>query len=236
MQQEGDELDKKIKIAEKEIVAIENTLKMVNLTNVAFKNNLSPLKENDVEIQEMKVLNSSLKESTTKLRDAKQDYEGRQQAFDELLNKAKDIENEHTQKKALVKELEEQNMFIENQDKVHEERLKRTENQLRKATKQLERRDLSIYEQDLQIRQLKEANHDVQKKLSNMAAEYLDIAPNIKKYSEEQNIDLKSQGSSTSFSSVSSVPSSSRSDSTVSSNSLLFQIQPIAVNKIDINY
>lgn len=45
LQQQGDDLDQKIKIAEKEIVAIENTLKMVNLTNVAFKNNLSQLKD-----------------------------------------------------------------------------------------------------------------------------------------------------------------------------------------------
>lgn len=45
LQQQGDELDQKIKIAEKEIVAIENTLKMVNLTNMAFKNNLSQLKD-----------------------------------------------------------------------------------------------------------------------------------------------------------------------------------------------
>lgn len=45
LQQQGDDLDQKIKIAEKEIVAIENTLKMVNLTNVAFKSNLSELKD-----------------------------------------------------------------------------------------------------------------------------------------------------------------------------------------------
>lgn len=45
LQQHGDELDHKIKVIEKEIVAIENTLKMVNLTNVAFKHNLSALKE-----------------------------------------------------------------------------------------------------------------------------------------------------------------------------------------------
>lgn len=45
LQQQGDDLDQKIKIAEKEIVAIENTLKMVNLTNVAFKSNLSQLKD-----------------------------------------------------------------------------------------------------------------------------------------------------------------------------------------------
>lgn len=45
LQQEGDLLDQKIKTAEKEIVAMENTLKMVNLTNVAFKRSLAPVKD-----------------------------------------------------------------------------------------------------------------------------------------------------------------------------------------------
>lgn len=45
LQQEGDALDQKIKTAEKEIVAMENTLKMVNLTNIAFKKSLAPVKD-----------------------------------------------------------------------------------------------------------------------------------------------------------------------------------------------
>ena len=45
LQQEGDELDIKIKTAEKEILAMENTLKVVNLTNAAFKQSLSAVEE-----------------------------------------------------------------------------------------------------------------------------------------------------------------------------------------------
>lgn len=46
LQQEGDELDQKIKTTEQEIVAMENTLKLVNLSNHSFKNSLSPVKDN----------------------------------------------------------------------------------------------------------------------------------------------------------------------------------------------
>lgn len=46
LQKEGDELDQKIKTAEKEIIAMENTLKVVNLSNHSFKNSLSPVKDN----------------------------------------------------------------------------------------------------------------------------------------------------------------------------------------------
>lgn len=50
LQQEGDALDQKIKTAEKEIVAMENTLKLVNLTNVAFKNSLAPIKDEGITV------------------------------------------------------------------------------------------------------------------------------------------------------------------------------------------
>lgn len=46
LQQEGDELDQKIKTAEKEIVAMENALKLVNLSNYAFRNSIAIVKDN----------------------------------------------------------------------------------------------------------------------------------------------------------------------------------------------
>lgn len=43
LQQEGDELDSKISQAEKEIIAMENTLKVINSTNDTYKKNLAAL-------------------------------------------------------------------------------------------------------------------------------------------------------------------------------------------------
>lgn len=45
LQRQGDVLDQKIKTAEKEIVAMENTLKVVNLSNSSFKHSLLPVKD-----------------------------------------------------------------------------------------------------------------------------------------------------------------------------------------------
>lgn len=45
LQVEGDELDQKINQAEHEIVAMENTLKVVNATNDTYKQNLAALEE-----------------------------------------------------------------------------------------------------------------------------------------------------------------------------------------------
>lgn len=42
---EGDELDNKIKKTESEIMAMENTLKVINSTNVSYKKSLAPMEE-----------------------------------------------------------------------------------------------------------------------------------------------------------------------------------------------
>lgn len=45
LQQEGDELDMRVKKAEQEITAMENTLQVINQSNVAFKQNLSAVRD-----------------------------------------------------------------------------------------------------------------------------------------------------------------------------------------------
>lgn len=55
LQQQGDELDQKIKTAEKEIIAMENTLKVVNLSNHSFKNSLSSVKDNGIHYDSLKL-------------------------------------------------------------------------------------------------------------------------------------------------------------------------------------
>ncbi|ERL93196.1 hypothetical protein D910_10493 [Dendroctonus ponderosae] len=147
LQQQGDELDKKIKVAEKEIVAIENTLKMINLTNVAFKNNLSPLKDDDVTIQEMKVLENKYKDWTQKCREAKQELAKHQAIFDDLTKELNEVLMPvRMENKELVDKLEEENIVIEKQERTKEEKLKRTETQIRKALKNLRSKDISIYD------------------------------------------------------------------------------------------
>lgn len=45
LQQEGDTLDAKVRKTEQEIVAMENTLKLVNTSNVTYRNSLSAVEE-----------------------------------------------------------------------------------------------------------------------------------------------------------------------------------------------
>ncbi|XP_066261629.1 coiled-coil domain-containing protein 39-like [Euwallacea similis] len=233
LQQQGDELDQKIKVAEKEIVAIENTLKMVNLTNVAFKNNLSAVKEDDEEIQEMKELNNLYKEWILNCRKTRQKLDNQQAAYDELVAILNDeLRPARAEKKQIIQKLEEENLFIEKQQRDKEEKLQRAQEQLRKALKKLGTRDVTIYEQDLEVRQLRDGNNTVLKRLNSIANECTEVAPNINKYSAEYSINLKSQSSlsSNTFSTQSSISSGS------SARSLVAQMEHIMVKTIDISF
>ncbi|XP_076271047.1 coiled-coil domain-containing protein 39-like [Rhynchophorus ferrugineus] len=232
LQQNGDELDNKIKATEKEIVAIENTLKMVNLTNVAFRNNLSILKENDSELKEMKALESLLKTNTVKLKQIKRNESDIQKIVDEQKRKLDEFESERFNQKEKINELEQENIFIEQQERTKEQQLHRTEAHIKKLMKSLRGRDLSIYDIDLEIRQLKHVNADVQRRLYNMTTDYPDIAPKIILYSKEQNVDLTSQLSlsSNSFSSNSSCRSSDSNDS------MSLHMTRVRVNTVNINF
>ncbi|CAH1133222.1 unnamed protein product [Ceutorhynchus assimilis] len=233
LQQEGDELDQKIKIAEQEIVAIENTLKLVNLSNVCFRNNLAPLKEDDLEVQEVKTLERELKDWILKARKARNDLMEQEKIHDDLsktLNETLMVEKQ--ERKELTRQLEEENCLIEKQRKNKEEKVKRTHHLIRQALKKLRNRtDFSIYEQDSEVRQLRDANNTVIKKLYSLSSEYPDIAPNLNKYTTEQNIDLQSFASlsSESFSSTSSI------HSRVSTNrSFSMESVAVATTKVDI--
>ncbi|XP_030752391.1 coiled-coil domain-containing protein 39-like isoform X2 [Sitophilus oryzae] len=240
LQQQGDELDNKIKVAEKEIVAMENTLKMVNLTNIAFKNNLSILKDTDKELLEMKTLENILKEHATILKQSRKKEAELQKEADELKRKLEELEIGRLGQKETVHDLELENMCVENQEKIKEEQLHRAEKQVRKILKSLRDKDLAAYDFDLEIRHLKSANSEVTKKLYIMTTDYPDVAPNIIRYTAEENIDLKSQYSlsSLSYSTDSSCRSSDTSScrSSDTSNNLDLQMHHIAMKKVEISF
>ncbi|KAF5275674.1 hypothetical protein FQA39_LY06786 [Lamprigera yunnana] len=60
LQEEGDAMDMKIKKFEKEIIAMENTLKIVSLSNVTYKQNLSAVNEFDEKYQEKNKLEAEI--------------------------------------------------------------------------------------------------------------------------------------------------------------------------------
>ncbi|XP_063902797.1 coiled-coil domain-containing protein 39 [Zophobas morio] len=190
LQQEGDELDIKIKTAEKEILAMENTLKVVNLTNAAFKQSLSAVEEEGTEIQEMKVLENQLLMVNDVLRANRKKLAEKRQEVEEVKAMLKDLEIRITQDREKQVDLEEEYLKVQREKAQKEEKVKRAENCLKQVEKKLHRKQREKYDRDLEIRQLYNANLNAMHRLVEMSIRYQEVAPLITRYTIEYEIKL----------------------------------------------
>ncbi|CAG9840049.1 unnamed protein product [Diabrotica balteata] len=193
LQQEGDELDKKIKTAEQEIVALENTLKIINMTNASFKNSLAPVKENDPELNEMKELQEQLKATTNELKKYRNDVTVKQKELNELDKQHKELEAVLHDNEAIVQQLEDEIFSVKKQEIDKSEKLKRVECELKKLSKQLfakDRQDIYKYIRDFEIRHLQDTNRKVLDQFKEFTVTYPEMAPSITKNLIENNLEL----------------------------------------------
>ncbi|XP_056637755.1 coiled-coil domain-containing protein 39 [Diorhabda sublineata] len=210
LQQEGDELDKKIKTAEKEIVALENTLKIINITNNSFKNSLSPVKDTDPEIKDMKELQDQLKAANNELKLHKTELAAKQKEFSELEQQFETLEGEVQQHEQIVQNLEDEIFNVKKQELDKTEKLKRVECELKKLVKQLDKKDkqdLYKYNRDFEIRHLQETNKRVLDQFREFTITYPEMSPMITKYLTENNLELPENKKTPSSYSTLSTPS-----------------------------
>ncbi|XP_018561300.1 coiled-coil domain-containing protein 39-like [Anoplophora glabripennis] len=190
LQEEGDLLDQKIKTAEKEIVAMENTLKIVNLTNVAFKRSLAPIKDDDQEVQEMKALEEDLNKTNNTLREYRKKLTRIKEELQALRNEIKVKNDLEERMKESVSQLEDEFDMIQKQEMDKAEKLKRAQAQIKKLLKKLGQRDISKYNRDFEIKLMKVGNKLVLQKLMEMCGLYPEIGPLVNRYISEHNISL----------------------------------------------
>ncbi|XP_044268674.1 GRIP and coiled-coil domain-containing protein 2-like [Tribolium madens] len=190
LQQEGDALDMKIKKAEKEILAMENTLKVVNLTNVAFKQSLGAVEDDGREMSEMKMLENQMLLINDILRENRKKMAVKRQELEEVQNVLKELEIKRDQAKDALFELEEEYLKTEKECTDKEEKLKRAEHCLKLAQKKVRRTEREKYDRDLEIRQLKDANVSAMQRLLEMSVRYQEMAPLITRYTLEYDVKL----------------------------------------------
>ncbi|RZC32695.1 coiled-coil domain-containing protein 39 [Asbolus verrucosus] len=190
LQQEGDELDAKIKKAEKEIVAMENTLKVVNLTNAAFKQSLGAVEDEGKEMNEMKMLENQMLLVNDGLRENKKQLIKKRQELEEIQSVLNDLVLKKDEAQERLAALEEEYQKIEKDTTGKEEKLKRADRCLKAVEKKIRKKEREKYDRDLEIRQLKEANQSAMQRLVEMLVRYQEMAPLITRYTIEYDIKL----------------------------------------------
>lgn len=131
LQQTGDELDSKIKIAENEIVAMENTLKVVKLSNMAYKQSLATV--SNEKMLEKQQLEQEMKDSSYVLRQHKNELKILKQQISDLKFQQNDLKSLHEVQTTDIEKLREDCQLIVKQEETKEEKLQRTKHQLKNS-------------------------------------------------------------------------------------------------------
>ncbi|CAH0557111.1 unnamed protein product [Brassicogethes aeneus] len=205
LKNEGDNLDEKVKTAEKEIVAMENTLKLVNVTNTNFKTSLTQIKEDEPEVLELKALEKDLLNINFEMKKCSRVFYNKEQILNESKATYEEVKEKKSKAKVYLIEHEKEFRSIRSQANDKEEKLQRAECHLKKLQKQLIGSDLEKYHRDFEIRRIKDANQTVLHQLSKMSVSDQVLTPKINYYIIQYGLSLPKPDKSPSVSSATSL-------------------------------
>ncbi|XP_021929436.1 coiled-coil domain-containing protein 39-like isoform X2 [Zootermopsis nevadensis] len=194
LQQQGDKLDEKIRTTEKEIQAMENTLKVINLANDKYKKNLSAVDEESDEYKKKQELESqyyvvldTLKHQKTKLSELDNQTKVLDQTLQEIFithgNKYFMWQNKDQEASDLDKDLREQTIKLERAQK----QLHKTMREI-KGTRQSQ--PIPFYLKDVMTRELQEQNQSALQQLAEFVAHHIEAGPVVTRYLEEKGLVL----------------------------------------------
>nr|CAD7404354.1 unnamed protein product [Timema cristinae] len=177
LQEEGDALDAKIRRAEKEIKAMENTLVVVNATNDTYKKSLAIVDEDSPEYQEKAELESQyyaaiekLRYLRTQLSEINNDVKGMEESQSEMVRTDEELLAELHKK-----EQEQEDLRAGTRDQ--QMKIQRADKQLRRLV-----RELKGSGKDIETRELQDQNQTALQHLALMMTLHIETGPVIKHY------------------------------------------------------
>ncbi|KAM6127511.1 LOW QUALITY PROTEIN: coiled-coil domain-containing protein 39 [Phoenicopterus ruber ruber] len=194
LQREGDDLDAKICKAEKEIVALENTLCVLNNCNSNYRNSFKEVTETSEEWEEKLKLEEEKRAADEKYRykrrqikELQENLQSMERNFDIVLKQEALFQEQKKEKQALIlqlnKDIEEQKPKLERVTKQCS-RLSREIQSLKKTKTETQE------ERDIDLRELKSFNRTIDKLLADVLEANPDLTTPFQMYFQQSNLEL----------------------------------------------
>ncbi|KAJ7376952.1 Coiled-coil domain-containing protein 39, partial [Desmophyllum pertusum] len=186
LQREGDELDAKIRKAEKEIRALENTLRLMNGRNETYRKSFNKVDEMSEEFDEkqrmedqMRAVMDKYKYKRRQIRELQEDLGSMQSTLDNLTADEQGLVEVITEKQAkttnLQKELDDQ--------KIKKDRAAREGSKIARAVRSAKKSSGELHEEkDMDLRELREYNTRTMKQMGEVLHSHPDLGPSIQIY------------------------------------------------------
>ncbi|NWQ99596.1 CCD39 protein, partial [Paradoxornis webbianus] len=199
LQQEGDDLDAKICKAQKEIIAMENSLCVVKNWNKNYKNSFKAVHETSEELEEKLKLEQNKKDVDEKYRkkqrrikELQEKLQTMQQHFDIIQKQQALFEEQKAAKQALVSQLKKD---IEEQ----RPKLLRVLKQCSKLSREIEARredgEETVEERDLHLRELKGFNRTIDQVIADVLEANPGLTAAFQMYFDKYNLELPTPAS-----------------------------------------
>ncbi|KAJ3117225.1 Coiled-coil domain-containing protein 39 [Phlyctochytrium bullatum] len=178
LQREGDELDAKIRKAEKEIKALENTLKLMNDRNENYRMNLYKAELNATDVQHKEMLEQTAME---KYKAKRNEIQYMQQSLQEMEKALSSISADESQRTQAIAVIENKIQTMSKELKEQESKRERAIKSVSKVSKELKKTssEAVIDELDFKIRQCKDLGNVVLTELTKVMEQYPEIVNRV---------------------------------------------------------
>ncbi|KAL2301294.1 hypothetical protein Nmel_011862, partial [Mimus melanotis] len=214
LQQEGDDLDAKICKAQKEIMAMENSLCVLKSWNTNYKNSFKALPETSEELEERLKLEKDKRDADEKYRhkqrkikELQENLQSMQQHFDVIQKQQALFKEQKKEKQALILQLKKD---IEEQKPKLERVIKQCSKLSREIQSQRKDGKETLEERDIRLRELKGFNRTINQVIADVLEANPGLTAAFQMHFDKLNLELPTaaspNGSETSHSSQSSLP------------------------------
>jgi len=200
LQRKGDELDEKIRKAEREIRALENTLGHLLTRNKKYKDNFQQAnQQNQSELEEKQMLEEQSRAANEVLFRKKKNVGQLEKEFEEDTNRYDELQANVERLDAQVRELMGAKDLLDREIEDQQGKLERAERQMEVKRKQAQEAGLDLSQEspqvlDVELRTSRDMNQSVVWALSNALRDHTqDVLPLFESLCSEKNIQMPSR-------------------------------------------
>ncbi|XP_069829905.1 coiled-coil domain-containing protein 39 isoform X1 [Dendropsophus ebraccatus] len=228
LQRVGDELDAKIRKAEKEISALENTLQVINGCNNSYRKSFNKVTETSEEYEEKNQLEEQKKAAEEKYRYKRRQIKEIQEDIQIMKNTFDSMMKEETSYQEKVNEMLPCITQLNKETEDQKTKLERVMKQCSKLVKEIrsikKSKEETQDERDINFRELRDFNKSINKMLARAMDEHPELTVPLQMYFQQFGLQIptgsSTPGSSRSGSSRSSISSVRSTSSRASTSSL----------------